>query len=64
MRWKVGEIERVQYSSATTWGFSFSVQTTNGAPMLTLSYASEAEAKQAHEAMRKVIEHAAEITAP
>jgi hypothetical protein len=64
MRWKVGAIQATEYGPSRTYGFSFSVQDSHGAPLLTLSYVSEAEAEQAKEGVRKAVEAAADVTAP
>ena len=62
MRWKVGATQPARYGPSGTYGFSFSVQDSHGAPLLTLSYASEAEATRQEEAVRKAVEAAADVT--
>ena len=62
MRWKVGVVEPTEYGPSLTRGFGFSVQDAHGAPLLTLTYASEAEAERAHEAVRKAVEAAADVS--
>ena len=56
--WKVGATERTV--SGRTWrhGFGFSIQDFRGLPLLSISYETEKEAKQAELAIRKAIERA------
>ena len=56
--WKVGATERTV--SGRTWrhGFRFSIQDFRGLPLLSISYETEKEAKQAESAIRKAIERA------
>jgi hypothetical protein len=45
-------------------GFGFSVQDGRGAPIVTISYATEKEAKEAEAVIRKALENALDITKP
>lgn len=60
-RWKVGITQPILYSPAQRRGYGFSILNFHGAPLLSISYATEEESKHAEEAMRKAIENAADI---
>ncbi len=45
-------------------GFGFSIQDGRGAPLLTIAYATEKEAKEAEEIVRKTIANAIDIVKP
>jgi hypothetical protein len=62
-KWQVGKTQ------ATTGvggrhGYGFSVQDGRGAPLLSISYATVEEAKEAEAAIRKAIENAISIVKP
>ena len=74
-RYKVGKTQSVTYntppdltkiriaprSTAIEYGYGFSIQNAHGAPLLNITYATEAEAEQAEEAIRQAIENAVDI---
>jgi hypothetical protein len=62
-RWKVGATERT-VSGGRDWrhGFGFSIQDLRGIPLLSISYGTEQEAKQAEAAIRKALEGAIDIS--
>jgi len=45
-------------------GFSFSIQDGRGAPIVTISYATEEQSKEAEAVVRKAIENAVNISKP
>jgi hypothetical protein len=62
IRWKVGATEKTV--SGRTWrhGFGFSIQDFRGLPILSISYETEKEAKQAESAIRQALERAIDIS--
>ena len=52
MPYKVGTTQPTQYSSARKFGYSFSVKTAHGAPLITIIYATEDESKRAEDMVR------------
>jgi hypothetical protein len=62
IRWKVGATEKTV--SGPTWrhGFGFSIQDFRGLSLLSISYETEKEAKQAESAIRKALERAIDIS--
>ena len=61
LRWKVGATQPVLYSGAGRHGYGFSVQNFHGAPLLDITFATEAEAKEAEAAVRQAIENAVDL---
>jgi hypothetical protein len=61
-RWKIGATEKTV--SGRTWrhGFGFAIQDFRGLPLLSISYETEKEAKQAESAIRNALERAIDIT--
>jgi len=62
--WKLGNTQPTNFGVGGRLGFGFSVQDQWGAPLLTISYATEEEAKEAEIIIRKAIEKAVDITKP
>jgi len=62
--WKLGNTQSTKFGVGGRLGFCFSVQDQWGAPLLTISYATEEEAKEAEIIIRKAIEKAVDITKP
>jgi hypothetical protein len=63
-RWKVSNTQKAKYGpSGGHNGYGFRVETSNGAPLLLVSYDTEAEALEAEAAMRKIIQGAADVMA-
>jgi hypothetical protein len=62
IRWKVSTTEKTV--SGRTWrhGFGFSIQDFRGLPILSISYETEKEAKQAESAIRQALERAIDIS--
>ncbi len=60
-RWKVGETQPTTYGASRRYGFSFSIQTFRGAPLVTIAYETKEECEQAEAAVRKAIEKAVDI---
>jgi hypothetical protein len=62
IRWKVSTTEKTV--SGRTWrhGFGFSIQDFRGLPILSISYETEREAKQAESAIRQALERAIDIS--
>ncbi len=61
---KVGKTQPTMFGVGGRHGFGFSVQDLRGAPLLTISYATEEEAKEAEAIIRKALENAIDITKP
>lgn len=61
-RWKVAITQSTTSRNSPDVAYSFSIQNQHGAPLLTISYRTEAELKQAEAAMREAIENAVEIS--
>jgi hypothetical protein len=61
-RWKVGATEKT--ISGRTWrhGFGFSITDFRGLALLSISYETEKEAKQAESSIRKALERAIDIS--
>jgi hypothetical protein len=60
--WKVGATEKTVSGRNWRHGFGFSIQDSRGHPLLSISFATEKEAKLAESAIRKVLEGAIDIT--
>ena len=60
-RWNVGKTQPV--TDAFQQGYGFSILNAHGAPLLTITYATETKSQQAEEAVRTAIAHAVSITA-
>jgi hypothetical protein len=60
-RWKVGVTQATFYGSAQRHGYSFSIQTFHGAPLINITYETREECEQAEAAVRKAIETAVDI---
>ena len=61
-RWKVSVTDKTV--SGRTWrhGFGFSFQDFRGVPLVSISYETEKEAKEAEPAIRKALERAVDIS--
>ena len=61
-RWKVSATEKTV--SGRTWrhGFGFAIQDFRGLPMLSISYETEREAKEAESTVRKAVERAMDVS--
>jgi hypothetical protein len=61
-RWKVSATDKTV--SGRTWrhGFGFSIQDFRGVPLVSISYETEKEAKEAEPAIRKALEKAIDIS--
>jgi len=62
--WKVGKTQRTMSGVGGRHGFSFSIQDGRGAPIVTISYATEEQSKEAEAVVRKAIENAVNISKP
>ena len=62
-RWKVGITQLIRNLNSPNIAFGFSIQDQHGAPLLTISYRTEAESKSAEVAVRLAIQDAVEISA-
>ena len=62
LRWKVSSTERTVSGRNWRHGFGFSIQDFRGLPMLSISYETEKEAKEAESAVRKAVEQAIDIS--
>jgi hypothetical protein len=60
--WKVSPTEKTVSGRNWRHGFGFSIQDSRGLPFLSISYATEKEAKQAESAVRKALEGAIDIS--
>jgi hypothetical protein len=60
--WKVGVTEKTVSGRDWRHGFGFSIQDSRGLPFLSISYATEKEAKLAESAIRKALEGAIDIS--
>jgi hypothetical protein len=60
--WKVGATEKTVSGRNWRSGYGFSIHDARGLPYLSISYATEKEAKQAEAAIRKALEGAIDIT--
>lgn len=60
-RWKVGQTQPTTYGASQRYGFSFSVQNFQGAPLLNVTYATREECEEAEAAMRKALANAVDI---
>jgi hypothetical protein len=61
-RWTVGATEKTMSGRTWRYGFKLSIQDFRGIPLLSISYETEKEAKEAEPAIRKAIERAIDIT--
>jgi len=61
---KVGKTQPTMFGVGGRHGFGFSVQDLRGAPLLSISYATEEEAKEAEAIIRKALEKAVDVTKP
>jgi hypothetical protein len=62
MPWQVGTTQHTIYSPSMRHGYGFSITTARGAPLLTVVYSTEPEAKRAEELIRNAIENAVDIS--
>jgi hypothetical protein len=60
-QWKVGATQQTVSGPSRRYGFGFSIQDFRGAPLLTISYESEKEAKEAESTIREALETAIEV---
>ena len=62
IHWTVGATEKTV--SGRTWrhGFGFSIQDFRGIPLVSISYQTEKEAKQAESVIREALEGAIDVT--
>ncbi len=58
---KVGKTQPVMFGVGARRGFGFSVQDLRGAPLLSIAYDTEEEAKEAEVIIRRVLENAIDI---
>ena len=56
--WRVGKTQSTGPGVGGQYGFGFNIQNRDGAPVLTISYATEAAAEEAEIVIRKAIENA------
>jgi hypothetical protein len=61
-RWKVGTTEKTVTGRTWRHGFGFSIQDFRGLSLLSISYETEKEAKQAESAIRKALEGAIDVS--
>jgi hypothetical protein len=61
-RWKVGETISTISGPSMVIGYGFSIQDFRGAPLLSISYKTQEEAKEAAAAIRMALEAAIDIT--
>ena len=61
VRWKVSATERTVSGRNWRQGFGFCIQDFRGLPILSMSYETENEAREAKSAVRKAIERAMDI---
>jgi hypothetical protein len=61
LRWKVSATERTVSGRNWRQGFGFCIQDYRGIPILSISYETENEAKEAESAVRKAVERAMDI---
>jgi hypothetical protein len=61
-QWKVSVTQRTMFGPGGRHGFGFSVTTFRGAPLLTVTYATEAEASDAEIAFRSALSKAIDVT--
>ncbi len=61
---KVGKTQPTISGVGGRYGFGFSVQDVRGAPLLSVSYDTEEDAREAETLIRKALEKATDITKP
>lgn len=60
--WKVSDTEATVSGRNWRHGFGFSIQDFRGLPILSISYETQNEAKEAESAVRRALERAIDIT--
>jgi hypothetical protein len=61
---KVGNTQSTMFGADRRYGFGFSVQDLHGAPLLSISYDTKEDAREAEALIRKALEMAVDITKP
>jgi hypothetical protein len=62
LRWKVSATEKTVSGRNWRHGFGFAIQDFRGLPILSMSYETENEAKEAESAVRKAVAQAIDIS--